>query len=255
MTKILIFSIDTLVSKEIEDSLSEYFTVSCVSEESSFENVCDEDLVVVILSEFTSKLGNFLRKSSVDVIDFTGLADSYTSRCLPVSEPSVYLLEQIFGSYISEIRGNIYYPASVFGKAGIDDLIEQTRSIFTMTSNENKILDFNIPFNGKIGYGFGNSSLLKYIESYNYTIPQNFDLRLIPFSTNLVIDVFKPEYMEIDLPHLNRCVDISSELSDSQSGFVAFEIDNQRITVLADYIKVIKKQVFDKITEITGVML
>ena len=255
MVKVLVFSYDALISKEIEESLEECLTVYCVSEESSLESLCDDDSIIVLLSEFTSKIGNFIRNKSLDVIDFTGLADKYSSKSLAVYEPSVYLLRSFFGGYLNEIKGNIYYPVSVFGKAGLDDLVEQTRSIFTMTSSESKILDFNIPFNGKIGYGFGNSSILRYIESHDHTIAQNFDLRLMPFSTNMVIDVFKPEYVETDLPHLDRCVDISLELSNSDSGFVAFELDSQRVTMLGDYIKIIKKQVIDRIIEITGVML
>lgn len=250
MKNIAVFSKDNFLYKELEDFASDSrFIFEQIAGEDQIHNIMDYDLFIV-LSDFNHKLVNLIKNYNGPVLDLTGVAKSYHNNTEDIVEPSVYLLEKYFCDSLGLLKGNIYFPACIFGKAGIDDLVNQTKDIFTFGSTESKILKGSIPFNAILGMGFGQNGLKEYISRFNDTIVSNFDLRLLPFSTYMIIDIFKPYDVEIYTDYLKEEVTLSEELNGRTHKI--YLIDDERVTIIADYLNVISEEILEKIKFILG---
>lgn len=250
MKNIAVFSKDNFLYKELEDFASHTsFIFEQIAGEDQIHNIMDYDLFIV-LSDFNEKLVNLIKNYNGPVLDLTGVAKSYHNNTEDIVEPSVYLLEKYFCDSLDVLKGNIYFPTCIFGKAGIDDLVNQTKDIFTFANTESKILKGSIPFNAILGMEFGHNGLKEYISRFNDTIISNFDLRLLPFSTYMIIDIFKPYDVEIYTDYLKEEVTLSGELHGRTHKI--YLIDDERVTIIADYLNVISEEILEKIKLILG---
>jgi len=245
MKNIGVFSKDNFMYKELEDFTTDSsFILEQIADENQINDISDYDMFIV-LSDFNEKLVNLIKNYNGTILDLTGVVKNYYNNTEDIVEPSVYLLEKYFGESLDVLKGNIYYPTSIFGKAGIDDLVNQTKDIFTFGNTEPKILKESIPFNAILGMGFGQNGLKDYISRFNDTIIANFDLRLLPFSTYMIIDIFNPYDVEIYTDYLEEEIALSGALHDRTHRI--YLIDDDRATIVADYLKLISEQIVEKI--------
>ncbi|UOD34617.1 hypothetical protein DSN97_10790 [Deferribacteraceae bacterium V6Fe1] len=245
MKNIGVFSKDNFLYKELEEFTSDgNIILEQIADEEEIQDITAYD-VFIVLSDFNEKLVNVIKNYNGTVLDLTGVVKNYYNNTEDIVEPSVYLLEKYFGDSLDAIKGNIYYPTCIFGKAGIDDLVNQTKDIFTFGNTEPKILKSSIPFNAILGMGFGQNGLKEYISRFGDTIISNFDLRLLPFSTYMIIDIFKPFNVEIYSDYLEEEIALSGILHDRTHKI--YLIDDDRVTIVADYLKLISEQILEKI--------
>ncbi|MBC7197424.1 MAG: hypothetical protein H5U39_09240, partial [Deferribacterales bacterium] len=93
--------------------------------------------------------------------------------------------------------------------------------------------------------GFGQNGLKEYISRFSDTIINNFDLRLLPFSTYMIIDIYKPYNVEIYSDYLEKEIALSDILHDTTHKI--YLMDDERATIVADYLKLISEQITEKI--------
>jgi len=249
MKKVCVFCKDNFLFKEIEDNLKSEVILDNVSEESEINNKLDWD-VLIILSEF-KEAKDTLKNFTGLIFDLTGVIKDLGIKSLQLLEPSVYLLHKYFGKHLDSIKGSIYYPVCIYGKAGVDDLINQTKDIFTFNTSECKVLNRRLPFNAILGMGYSRNGIKEYILRFDSNIAKNFDMRLLPLSTFMIIDIYKPEYIDIYGDHLESEISVIEALNDAGDNTASklFVIDEERATIVADYLKVIVEQIDEKLDE------
>jgi hypothetical protein len=252
MIKVCVFSKDSFLFKEIEDNLKSDVLLDNINEETEISKKLDSE-ILIILNEIASAK-EILQNFRGLIFDLTGIAKNLGLKSLELIEPSVYLLYKYFGEQIDCIKGNIYYPVCIYGKAGIDDLINQTKDIFAFTNTECKILDKRLPFNALLGMGYNRSGIGEYISRFNSDVPNNFDLRLLPLSTFMIIDIYKPLNVEIYGEYLESEISVIDALNNGgeNKSHNLFLMDEERATIVADYLKVIVEQIDEKINEYRG---
>ncbi|MBZ4644120.1 MAG: hypothetical protein JG767_1729 [Deferribacteraceae bacterium] len=243
MKNVGVFSKEYFLYKELEEALNDTDVIlNLVSSESNIDINFD---IFVILSDFGDGLVDYLKKFEGLVLDLTGIARNYSNNVEDILEPAVYIIEKYFGHSVENLKGNIYFPVSIYGKAGIDDLINQTKDIFTFGNSQPKILKDKMPFNCVLGLGAGESGIKNYIQRFSHEVATNFDLRLLPFSTYMIVDIFKPFNVEIYGDFLDETFSVSEVLlNDSHKLFL---IDDERVTIVADYLRLLIEQVKEKI--------
>ncbi|MGA1845977.1 hypothetical protein [Deferribacter abyssi] len=200
----------------------------------------NDDVLIVLsdISKYIERLKGFERK----VVDFSRTVRGvrYVSY---ISEPILYCLEQIDIDE-SDVFAIINVPAAVFGKAAVDDLLNQTRDIFSFTRSECKVFDKMLPFN----YFFirENDHIFKnYLLFLKENLEIDFELRMLPVSTGFVIDIYGECEIDDDKIFSERFVGSLQDALESEK--VSYFKNNKKITLVGDYLKVIINQILDEI--------
>jgi hypothetical protein len=180
------------------------------------------------------------------IIDFTGYLKNTCKNVYDIYEPVIYIINQLFLD-TSRVSGNIYLPVAVFGKAGVEELLNQMKNVYNFVNNRKSYLGVNLPFN-IVFLDYCSSGVIKnYVAYMRKQIPSTFSLRLLPVMTGLIADFFYNYNEEPDLS--------SVELIDDRSDFInlinekkIFAIHNPEtftITIIADYINIIVSQILN----------
>ncbi|KAA0259235.1 hypothetical protein FHQ18_01940 [Deferribacter autotrophicus] len=200
----------------------------------------EDDFLIVLsdISNYLERLKGYERK----VIDFSRTVRG-VKHVSYISEPILYCLEQLDMDE-DDIFAVINVPAAVFGKAAVDDLLNQTRDIFSFTRSVYKVLDKMLPFN----YFFikeDNNIFKNYLSFLKENLEVDFELRMLPVSTGFVIDIYGECEIEDDKIFEERSIDTLQEALEGEK--VSYFKNNKKITLVGDYLKVIINQIMDEI--------
>ncbi len=155
----------------------------------SLEEILETECIIVLtdVGVFVNEFNSYPKK----IIDFTGHLKKIDNNgnVHSVLDPISYIINLLFLD-IDNISGNIYLPLAVFGKAGIDELISQTKNVFNFINNKKRYLDVNMPFNVIFLDNCRGSVIKNYVAYIRRQIPPSFSLRLIPVMTGIIADFF-----------------------------------------------------------------
>jgi hypothetical protein len=181
-----------------------------------------------------------------NIIDFSGCLKNLCENVYDIYEPIRYITNQLFLDS-SRVSGNIYLPAAVFGKAGVEELLNQMKNVYNFVNNRESYLGVNLPFNVIFLDHCASDVIKNYVAYMRKEIPLTFSLRLIPVMTGLIADFFynyneEPDLSCVEL--IDNCSDLI-ELINEKKIFGIHNAENFTITIIADYIDVIVSQILN----------
>ncbi|MGE4317783.1 MAG: hypothetical protein AB7E96_02660 [Deferribacterales bacterium] len=208
-----------------------------------------EEEILLVLSDPKDDL-EVLKDFDGDIVDFTG---TFTSdEVYRIEEPLAYLINAM-KTRPEEMDAVAYVPAAVFGKNGIDDMINQTRELFTFTNNENKVFDERLAFN--MFFSDREEGILagmrKKLEAETGV---DADLRLGAVSTGFVLDVYFKKDVNKEFGNITDMVGFIPTMADicSKPRPVLLSRTKNRVSIAGDYISLICSQIMDAFKDITG---
>ena len=175
-----IYSTDSLLLNELMDAVSSQFpsfSVSVYSENAmladmqadnfqcevkDIRNSSEED-VLIILSSLQQH--DIFKNFDGSIIDITG--EYKAEDMVFIKNPVEYILSSVSDD-VSELSGVCSLPVAFLGKAAVDDLVNQTRHLFSFNSYENKILTSDLAFNVLLN---DNTLLKQFTDCLLYTSP------------------------------------------------------------------------------------
>jgi hypothetical protein len=230
---------NTLAGSEIVTGMGEY-------EVRPAGRLADEEILIV-LSDPQADVES-LKNFDGDIIDFTG---AFTDKDVyRIEDPVAHIINSVV-SRNDEVAAVATVPAALFGKSGIDDLINQTRELFAFTETETKVFDNRLAFNMFFS-DFEKGLLAGYRQKLLKDTGVDVEVRMAPVSTGFVLDV----YFKKDV---NSNFTFSSPgsyetLSDAAAsgGIVTLSNKKGKVSFAGDYIHTIVGQITDALKDITG---
>jgi len=213
------------------------------------KGIMDED-VFVILSDASEDIEE-IKKFDSDIVDCTGIFEGVLEDVNIVSEPVKNIISSVSNISGNNIEVSAFLPVAIFGKNGIEDLLSQTRSVFSFQNKENRVISGNIAFNILFAESEGRGVLGSYAANLEQETGVAVDVRLAPLSTVFMLDIYGADescldlYEEIDLAQGLTQV---SELNE----IYAAKTKGSKITLVGDYIKNLVYRVYENISELVG---
>jgi aspartate-semialdehyde dehydrogenase len=235
---------------------SEDFLPAIAAEKPSYEvksisSLQDEEIAVVLSDP--GQYADAIRKLGASVIDCTGIfRDTYDDVYL-VEEPVEYLISHFKGDRQS-IRGSLYLPAALFGKNGIDDLLSQTRNLFSFGRDKSKVFEERIAFNVLLGGDEEGNILSGYKKRLEESAGMPLNFRIIPVSTVFLADFFIGDNVSLDENRMfyeYKAAGLEEAMENNGIG-VMRNTSGGMISFTGDYIKVLTGQIALHLKEITG---
>ncbi|MGE4497786.1 MAG: hypothetical protein AB7E48_07890, partial [Deferribacterales bacterium] len=98
----------------------------------------DDEEIAVVLGD-PGVHADAIRKLDGSIIDCTGIFSGYDD-LYEVAEPIEYIIRRFKGDK-SKVKGSLMMPAALFGRNAIDDLISQTRNLFSFGRDKSKVFE------------------------------------------------------------------------------------------------------------------
>lgn len=154
---------------------------------SDSQGLMECDLAVIL-----SKLDNekeFYGKYDGSVVDLSGSAAKYDDR-ISLNDPLISLLSAI-ARMNSDLNIVLDLPVAVYGKAGVDMLMQETRSVYAFDTDVDSVLDMRIAFNRHFYPGDLPLNILKH-ELDGLRKLASLSVRISPVSTVFTADIYSP---------------------------------------------------------------
>lgn len=208
----------------------------------------DNDILLV-LSDPKEDM-EILKNFEGDVVDFTGVMNG----------EDVYRIEDPIAFFVNgvqvrkdEMEAVALLPVAVFGKSGVDDMINQTRELFAFTNTENKIFEERLPFNlffSDTNTGFLSGYRQKLIAETGVDV----DIRMGAISTGFVLDLYFKKDVNKDFGYITESVGFVPTMADvcARKRPVTVFRSKNRISIAGDYINIIGSQITDAFKDIIG---
>lgn len=208
----------------------------------------DEEMLI-LLSDPKDDM-ELLKKFDGDVIDFTGTfvgEDVYK-----IEEPVAYLINAM-QSRPEDMDAVVYLPAAVFGKNGIDDMINQTRELFAFSNVDTKVFEERLAFNMFFSHA-EQGILAGYLQKLKADTGVDADARLGAVSTGFVLDVYFKKDVNKEFSNITDTVGFVSTIADvcALQRPVVINRTKNRVSIAGDYIRLICGQITDAVKDITG---
>ena len=205
--------------------------------------------ILILLSEPLDPDG-YLKKFDGSIIDITGYKFSENSEVYKVDEPIRAILKNI-AVPPENTSVVLQLPACIFGKDGAEDLMRQTKDIFSFESSDNLIfrdrIAFNLHFNpmNLVGLPVG-----KTVDDFAEA-GGDVSIRLYPLSTVFTLDVTADNMFGLksdDQYVVPTGFFMASEISEHDKIFVIERRNG--FTFSGDYIRVCIMSVMEKLKEV-----
>jgi len=211
-----------------------------------------EEEILLILSESGDDFQK-LKDFDGTIIDFTGSFEGVHDEVYPVEEPVSHLIKSL-DIAAEEMEAVAMLPAAVFGKSGIDDMLNQTRELFAFTNSENKIFEERLAFN--MFFSDSDQGILSgYRQKLEMDTGVRFDVRMIPLSTGFVLDVYFKKDVNREFAYMADSPGFLATMADvcALERPVLLSQTERRVSFAGDYIEVINRQIVEALKDITGV--
>ncbi|MGE4265925.1 MAG: hypothetical protein AB7F25_00685 [Deferribacterales bacterium] len=185
-----------------------------------------------------------------DIVDFTGAMTG--DDVYHVEEPVAYLINAV-QIKAEDMDAVAMLPAAVFGKSGIDDMIIQTRELFTFSSAETKVFEERLPFNlffSDMNTGFLSGFRQKIMAETGVDV----DIRMGAISTGFVLDLYFKKDVNKDFGYITESVGFVPTMADvcARKRPVTVFRSKNRLSIAGDYINIICLQITDAFKDIIG---
>lgn len=200
-----------------------------------------EDDVLIVLND-ASKILDKIKEFKGKIIDFSGTVVN-VKNVVHIEEPVVYCFENLLEERNPDYAV-INLPAAIFGKAAVDDLLNQTRDIFSFVRNDYKVFDRMLAFN--VFFVERSDELYKnYFSFLDNKLDFPFELRQLPVSTGFIIDIFGDISFEEDEFFVKKQVYSLHDALEEEK--VVVMKNGVKTTLVGDYLKIIIKQIIDEL--------
>lgn len=230
------------VEAEITTATGEEYTINPAS------RLGDEEILIV-LSDPQADMEH-LKKFDGTVIDFTGAFTDIAEEVYTIEDPIAYVLNSLVKDP-ADAEAVAFVPAAVFGKSGIDDLLNQTRELFTFSNAETKVFDQRLAFN--MFFSDPDQGILSgYRQKLKQDTGIDVDVRMIAVSTGFVLDVyFKNNVKSNFISDSNSRFETLADLIGADT-IVTLADTGRRLSLAGDYIHTVVRQITDALKDITG---
>jgi len=201
----------------------------------------EEDVLLILPGG--ESIANYADDFDGSIIDAAGCYAGNEEIC-KVLNPVEYILYSVCDD-IDDIKGVCSLPVAVFGKDGVDDLINQTRHLLAFSDYNTKVIDFNMGFNVVTE---GNPLFDKYLTDIRDEIRKNFIFRLLPVSTGLILDIYGNTGNVAGEDLYGKTGNLTDIIANE--GLVFRKETNGMVTVYGDYMHIYTKQILDELKKL-----
>ncbi|TCK60639.1 hypothetical protein [Seleniivibrio woodruffii] len=209
----------------------------------------DDEDILLVLSDPKDDM-EALKEYEGDIVDFTG---TFTAKDVyKIEEPIAYLVNAVQVNK-EDMEAAAFLPAAVFGKSGVDDMINQTRELFAFTNTETKVFEERLAFN--MFFSDMETGLLAgFRQKLKADTGLDIDIRMGAISTGFVLDLYFKKDVNKDFGYITESVGFVPTMADvcSRKRPVTVFRSKNRISIAGDYINVICAQITDSFKDIIG---
>lgn len=215
-----------------------------------FARIHESD-VLIILSD-PKPIHSEAVKFEGTIIDATGGVFPPQSEVFQADEPIRGVLKNI-AVPVSDVSAVVQLPVCVFGKDGVEDLMRQTKEIFSFEETDNLFFEnriaFNVHFNPENLSGF---TVGKSIDAFAEA-GGDINVRIGPLSTVFILDVYAKDSFVLKNDDGYKIIDGFFTLSDVSEVYDIFVIIRRNgYTFIGDYIRILVRNVVKKLNEVIG---
>ena len=143
-------------------------------------------------------------------------------------------------------------PVCIYGKDGVEDLMTQTKDIFTFENNDSSVFQHRIAFNKHFNPIIVGLAVEKSINDFS-NAGGDISVRISPLSTVFVVDVFAKDHVglkDTDGYYYTNDFFTANDVAE-RDDIVVIERRNG-LTFTGDYIRILIDSVLRNIREVTG---
>lgn len=215
-----------------------------------FSRICEADILITLSDP--APILKEIEKFEGTVIDSTGSVFPQNAEVYKADEPVKGVLKNL-AVPTQDVSAVAQLPVCVYGKNGVEDLMRQTKEIFSFENGDNVLFEqriaFNVHFNPEnlAGLPVGKS-----LEAF-YEAGGEVSARIYPLSTVFIIDVYAKDIFGLKSEEGYKIVDGFFTVSDiSECGDIFVIQRRNGYTFAGDYIRVLVQAVIKKLSEVTG---
>ncbi len=231
--------------KEFADSLEDTAEGYVETDLSSIS----EAEILILLAKPLKDENNIIKNFDGTVIDITGYEFGNDVEVFKIDEPVRKVLKNI-AVPVADVTVTVSLPVCVYGKHGVEDLMQQTRSIFSFDEGESLVFHNRIAFNKHFNPLIAGLPVGKTVDDFAAS-GGDVSVRISPLSTVFEIDVFakdafglKDDEGYFPTESFFTAADIS-ERSD-----IAVIPRRNAFTFVGDYVRVLIEDVMKKLREV-----
>lgn len=207
--------------------------------------------ILILLSEPPEDCDH-IKNFEGSIIDLVGYKFSDGAEVFRADEPIRAILKNI-AVPTEDVSAVIQLPACVFGKDGVEDLMRQTRDIFSFESGDNLVFNDRIAFN--IHFAPHNLSGLAVGKTVDDFAEAGGDvmLRIYPLSTVFTVDLFAKDVFDLksaDGYKVPSGFFTAADVSEQSEIFIVRKRNG--FTFIGDYIRLSVEAVMKKLAEVAA---
>lgn len=207
--------------------------------------------ILILLSEPSDEDDN-IKNFDGTIIDFAGYEFPPEAEVLKAYEPVKAILKNI-AVPPEDVSAVVQLPACVFGKDGVEDLMRQTRDIFSFENGDNLVFTDRIAFNIHFGpLGLAGFAAGKTLDDFAEA-GGDVSVRLYPLSTVFTVDLYAADVFDLKSEEgyaVPSGFFMASDVSESSEIFVIRRRNG--FTFVGDYIHSSVEAVMKKLMEVAG---
>lgn len=210
-----------------------------------------KDAEILIMLAKPSKDEDIIKNFDGTVIDLSGYEYSPDTEVMKVYEPVRKILRNI-AVPVSDTSVIVTLPVCVYGKNGVEDLMKQTRDIFTFENNDSSVFSHRIAFNKHFNPVTAGLLVGKTVDDFAES-GGDISVRLAPLSTVFVVDVFARDMFGLkddDGYFATEGFFTASDIAERND--IAVLARRNGLTFTGDYVRVLIEEVMKKLKEVTG---
>lgn len=211
----------------------------------------EQEDVMILLSDPGDDDRKWFTKFDGSIIDLTGTMQAHYEDVTDVEHPVVSAVRGLFADG-RPLRGIVSLPAAAFGKFGVEDLLEQTRSIYSFQPAEPKLFDTRIAFNVLFGAESEGGGVTAKLKEQLAAAGITADMRVLPISTAFIVDLF--DTGDVTVPEQYQPMEDEAD--------VAWICESDRIavrstaggvvTLTGDYVRIMVKNIMQTLKDVLG---
>lgn len=221
----------------------------------SAEGYIETDLSLIKEAELLIMLAQPLQDES-DIKNFDGTvinAVDYnfnaSSEVFKVDEPIRKILKNI-AVPIKDASIVLSLPVCIYGKSGVEDLMQQTRSVFTFNDTYNLIFNDRIAFNKHFNPIISSLPVGRTVDDF-FVSGGSISVRISPLSTVFEMDIFAKGIVSLKNDNGYSFLEGFFTASDvSESSEIVVMLLKNGLTFVGDYMRVFIKDIIEKMKEV-----
>lgn len=216
--------------------------------ETDLSSIADAEVLILLAKPINDK-ENIIKKFDGTVIDITGYEFNNDVEVFKIDEPVRKVLKNI-AVPVSDVTVTVSLPVCIYGKHGVEDLMQQTRSIFSFDESENLVFHERIAFNKHFNPLIAGLPVGKTVNDFAAS-GGDVSVRISPLSTVFEIDVFAKDVFGLKDDEGYFPIESFFTAADVSERTDILVIPRRNsYTFVGDYVRVLIEDVVKKLREV-----